>query len=212
MDRTRKGRAREGRARARAYELLALGFSPPSAEMADAMANVKPSLSLPVFGPLGLEAPDPETLVPEYHRLFVGPESLPAPPYESVYREGWRVMGESTLDVQRQYEEAGYALDPARHDPPDHVTAELAFLALLAEAEAAAWETGDLHAVLSWLRRARAFLDEHLARWVPVFCDRVQASTMSPFYWSLAGLLRDVVRLDLEWSRARVAMLEEALA
>lgn len=197
-------RAEEARDRASIYELLALGFSLPSAELAEAISKTIVPLSFPFL--------DPKGLIPEYHRLFVGPAQLPAPPYESVYREGWRVMGETTLDVKRQYEEAGYALAPSFTELPDHVTAELAFMALLAEEEARAWEAGDVSAALSWLEREKAFLGDHLTRWVPAFCERLLASTDAPFYRRLAVALREFVTLNAERVKALTGLLEEALA
>jgi TorA maturation chaperone TorD len=177
-------RAEEARGRAAGYERLAVGFGPPSAT----------------------------ELTAEYHRLFVGPGALPAPPYESVYREGWRVMGETTLDVRRRYEEAGYVFTPSVNEPPDHLAAELAFMALLAEEEAEAWEAEDASAALSWLERERGFLDDHLSRWLPAFCDRLLTSTDAPFYRGLAGALREFVALDAERVTALIGLLEETLA
>ena len=197
-------REEEARVRAASYELLALGLSPPSAELAGAVSDPETTIKLPT--------PDPESLIPEYHRLFVGPGSLPAPPYESVYREGGTVMGQTTLDVQRQYEEAGYTLDPSFNELPDHVTAELAFLALLTEEEAKAWEAGDACAALSWLEREKAFLNDHLTRWLPDFCGRLLASTDAPFYRRLAVALQEFVTLDAERIEALTGLLEETLA
>lgn len=196
-------RAEEARARASGYELLALCVNPPSAELAEAVPRAGLPLSLPF---------DPRALIAEYHRLFVGPGALPVPPYESVYREGWRVFGETTLKVKRQYEEAGYALDPSFTELPDHMAVELAFMALLAEEEARAWEAQDASAAFSWLDRERAFLGDHLTRWLPGFCDRLLASTEVPFYRGLAVSLREFVALDDERVRALTGLLEEALA
>lgn len=195
-------REEEARARASSYELLALGLSPPSEELTEAISKA----------PVSLPVPEPAALIPEYHRLFVGPGSLPAPPYESVYREGWRIMGEITLDAQRRYAEAGYALDPSFVELPDHVVAELAFMALLCDEEAKAWAAEDVSAALSWLEREKAFLGDHLTRWVPAFCERLLASTDAPFYRRLAVALREFVTLNAERVKALTGLLEEALA
>lgn len=197
-------RAEQARARASSYELLALGFGPPSAELAEALSEAGARFSLP--------APDLTVLIPEYHRLFVGPGCLPVPPYGSVYREGRTVMGETTLDVKRRYEEAGYAFNPSFTELPDHVTAELAFMALLAEEEARAWEAQDAAAASGWLARERTFLNDHLTRWLPAFCERLLASTDAPFYRRLAVALREFIALDAERVKALTGFLEEALA
>lgn len=205
--RRRGGRARrvsEAEAKARAYELLALGFSPPSPELEEALARPGAPLSLP--------APEPGALAPEYHRLFVGPGHLPAPPYESVYREGGTLMGETTLDVQRTYLEAGYTLDPSCRELPDHVAAELTFMALLCKEEAQAWAAGNTTAALSWIGRQETFLRDHLFRWLPAFCDRLMVSTESQFYRSLAVALREFLALEAERLAALDGLLHEAPA
>lgn len=197
-------RAEHARTRASSYELLALGFGPPSRELAEALSKAEARLSLTAL--------DLPVLIPEYHRLFVGPARLPVPPYESVYREGWQVFGETTLEVKRRYAEAGYTLDPSFTDLPDHVAVELAFMALLAEEEAKAWEAQDTAAASAWLARERTFLDDHLSRWLPAFCERLLASTETAFYRRLAVELREFVTLDAEGVKALTGLLEEALA
>lgn len=200
----RMSRAEEARTRAGTYELLALGLSLPSAELAEAVARTDAPLFFPLL--------DAKGLIPEHHRLFIGPGQLPAPPYESVYREGRRVMGETTLEVGRQYEEAGYTLHPSFKELPDHVVAELAFMALLVEEEAGAWEVEDASAALARLQRQGRFLRDHLLRWLPAFCERLLASTENPFYRRLVATLGEFVVLDAERVTALTGLLEEALA
>lgn len=197
-------RVEEARARAGSYELLALALGPPSAEAAEALSNASPAWSLPPRDPRGAS--------PEYHRLFVGPGTVAVPPFESVYREGGRVMGETTLDVQRRYSDAGFVLDPALNNLPDHAAAELAFMAVLADQEAEAWEAEDERDALAWLQREAAFLDDHLSRWLPAFCDRLLRSTEEPYYRALAVALRQFVALDHEHVRLLAGLLESRVA
>ena len=70
-----------------------------------------------------------EELSVEYATLFVGPYELKAPPYGSVYLdEGRRVMGDSTIEVIRMYQEAGLTLDENFKELPDHIAVELEFI------------------------------------------------------------------------------------
>ena len=130
----------------------------------------------------GFAGPE-EGLGGEYTRLFVGPGRPIAHPYESVYREG-RVMGDCTLAVRECYAEEG--LGPEDHLLPDHVAVELEFMAHLARKEAEAWEEGDSDRAETCLRQQESFLREHLARWLPSFCQRVLAGEAHPFYADLA--------------------------
>ena len=144
-----------------------------------------------------------EGLVAEYARLFVGPGPPAAHPYESVYRER-QVMGNCSLAVHQRYAEEGLA--PQDHLLPDHVAVELEFMAHLASKEAEAWEQGDHDGAEACLVRQELFLQEHLGRWLPSFCQRVLVSEAHPFYADLAQRAWDHVAEDLaglrSWLRA----------
>jgi len=190
-------RAREAGAKARAYEVMALAFAPPSDELARALGRHDGGLALPEV--------DPAALALEHTRLFVGPGKAVAPPYGSVYHDGGVLMGESTMDVLRRYSEAGLTFTPDRGELPDHVVAELSFLAVLAEEEGVAWSAGDEAAARAWLDRRGAFLWDHLAAWAPELSQRMLAATDEPFYRALAVSLRELVAVDLEYVTNLVA-------
>jgi TorA maturation chaperone TorD len=217
-------RADEAKARARAYQLLALGFSPPSvkldelsAPIAEILRDANPSLLWfaledrikALEASIEAQFSDTAFVRAEYHRLFVGPYSLVVPPYESMYRATAPiVMGESTLDVMKQYEQAGFLLSPSYKDLPDHIAAELEFMALLCEEEEAAWQSDDLSQAVKLSSRQETFLRDHLVQWIPDIASKLLASTTSPFYRALASLARDYVSLDLDFVRALGGFLE----
>jgi TorA maturation chaperone TorD len=143
--------------------------------------------------------PDPGALAVEFARLFVGPFSLVAPPYASVYlEEGGRVMGESTSLALNHYREAGLDLSPDFLETPDHIAAELEFLHYLACQEAAALEAGDWQATATYRSRQAAFFTEHLAAWLPEFIHRLEQGTDHEFYRRLAQVTREIIFSDGE--------------
>ena len=199
--------------RASLYSTLVLGFSAPNEgileELSDGLHEVLnqedslPAIPALIDGIKNLEASinssDKTSLMEEYHRLFVGPYSLLVPPYESIYREIPRtVMGESTLEVIKRYQEAGFLLSPSFKDLPDHIAAELEFMALLCERERRAWRRRDLSQAAKLLSLEETFLRDHLLRWIPNFTSKILASTEFPFYRALASLVKDYVLLDLD--------------
>lgn len=102
-------------------------------------------------------------VVADFNRLFVGPDKLLAPPYESVYLSDTAlVMQEATLAVRAAYRQAGLVINRLYAEPDDHIGLEMEFLCyLLARA---------IHAKHS--RQQKAFLDlyesfmgSHLLRW-----------------------------------------------
>ncbi len=203
------------RARSDLYAALALAFRKPEASSAGEEDRSLADLLLQAAGRLdsalaalaekavdalrvdgGQDEEALRTLEIEYNRLFFGPGRPLAPPYESLYRDGGGlVMGPSAQAVQACYAEAGFALAPDQRDLPDHVAAELAFMACLAAEEAAA----EGKEAMRWRERQDAFLGQHLAAWLPAFCQRVRSAARHPFYLALAELAEAFV----EWDVAR---------
>lgn len=209
--------------RASLYSALALGFSAPDEGTLKEVSGRLPEVlreasSLFVMSVLedmiknfeaSINASDRTSLKAEYHRLFVGPYKLPAPPYASVYLETEpTVMGPSTLEVLRMYEEAGFRLSPSFKDLPDHIAAELEFMALLCEEERESWQKADFAVATKLLSREENFLGEHPVRWTAGFSSKILSSTDFPFYRALAFLLKDYVLFDLDCVRALRRLLE----
>ena len=73
-------------------------------------------------------------------------------------------MGDSTMEVQRLYQEGGFQVEEAFDEMPDHVAVELEFLFLLnARLGNGQNEPGD-HKRLAALKGR--FLSEHLGQWI----------------------------------------------
>ncbi len=128
-----------------------------------------------------------EDLLVAYAKLFVGPNELLAPPYGSVYLDGEKkVMGDSTLEAIKMYEEQGLSIDSGFGNLPDHVTVELEFMYYLIFKEAEALERSDWDTALDLIKTQELFFDKFLGRWVKPFCDKIKEGTENEFYTSLA--------------------------
>ena len=133
---------------------------------------------------------NPDELLVEYSRLFVGPFHIPAPPYGSVYLDGdGRMMGKSTVQVKEYYLESGLAIDSSFHDVPDHISVELEFMQYLCYKQWKANADGDVDRARTSLSRQRHFLGKFLAAWVPEFAAKVRNSTTNSFYVAVADNL-----------------------
>lgn len=150
-----------------------------------------------------LDEPDLEALAErlavEYTRLFrgLGEGYGPPPPYESIYR-GSHLMGEVTLAVMARYNEAGFGVIDETVGPQDHIGAELKFMSLLCYDEIAAWDRGDRGAAVRSWERQREFLDQHLLRWMPSYCRKIQEESNERFYVGAALLTEHAVVADDE--------------
>lgn len=138
-------------------------------------------------------ADEDDRLRSEYTRLFLGPEKLPAPPWESVYVNGEPLLfQESTLVVRETYRRSGYASAGYPREADDHVAIELDFMAALAVKTCEAMDRDALEA-------QRSFLEKHLLVWIESFAERLgSCDTVSGFYPSFARLAALVCRRDAE--------------
>jgi TorA maturation chaperone TorD len=133
-----------------------------------------------------------EELVDEYTLLFVGPHRLPVQPHEAWWVSG-TLLGEPLVKVKRAYQKAGVAKSREFPEPEDHIGFELKFMHYLGE-QAAAAETGPR--MKEWLTLQREFMDEHLLKWAPRYCDALYEYKLSNFYKGIAKLTKGFILLD----------------
>jgi TorA maturation chaperone TorD/ferredoxin len=133
---------------------------------------------------------DAGDMLQAYTRLFLGPGAPIAYPYESVYVEG-QLMGATTAKIEDCYAMAGLHVTPANKELPDHIALELAFMAHLILEE----EKNPLQSDF-WRSQQRNFLHQHLAQWLPRFCQRIIESNIHPDYSKLAKDTKRFVEED----------------
>jgi putative dimethyl sulfoxide reductase chaperone len=140
-----------------------------------------------------------EELAIDHARLFVGPFALLAPPYGSVYLEGERrLMGDSALGAGECYQEVGLEVAAGFNGTPDHIAVELEFMHFLIVKEVAALAGGELERAQNFRQKQRAFLERHLASWVPDFSRSVEEQAQTQFYKSLAAATRMFIENDFD--------------
>lgn len=152
------------------------------------------------------EQPDKKTFLlvlrQEYNRLFVGPDRLVAPPWESVYGTQEKLLfGEPEAAVRRVYRRFGLALATAG-EPADHFALELAFMARLCALAAA-----EADKVREMLTGQREFLVEHLLKWVPNWAGDVCQESPNGFWRNLAALIRGWLENDFNEIGVMIEMI-----
>ncbi len=136
-----------------------------------------------------------EELAVEYSKLFVGPYGLKAPPYGSVYLDKERrVMGDSTIEVIRIYEEAGLTISDDFMELPDHIAAELEFMYFLIFKEIEALERYELYTAIRFLEMQNRFLKRFLWRWIQPFTEKIKKGTENKFYHRLSDCIINFVK------------------
>ena len=139
----------------------------------------------------GISAAALESLQAEYTRLFIGPGPVVAPPGESVYFSEERLLFQrETFQVRAWYARFKLAVPNLHREPDDHIGLELSFVAHLAELALQAIQAHEEEGFQEALEAQRRFLAEHLLRWGPGWCSRVEAASTNEFYSGLALVTR----------------------
>jgi TorA maturation chaperone TorD len=157
--------------------------------MREAGARISPELAAHATG-LGeaFAVADPEDLLVDYTRLFLGPAQILAQPYGSVWLTDEKtLMQDTTVAVLDLYRQGGFEMDEGFRELPDHVTAELEFLYLMLFRENEARRNGDADALARAAELKRRLLAEHLGRWIAPFTAAVVGHAESDFYRRLAA-------------------------
>ncbi len=133
-------------------------------------------------------------LIPEYTRLFIGPQPIPL--YESVYRSPSGLLNqEETLAVRKFYQEAGLFVHPASSIPEDHIGTELEFIFFLCQRAAQAHEKKEQE---FWAEIQYRFFRDHLRHWINPFCDRLFQETTAPYYQAVSLITKGFVDWDYQ--------------
>jgi TorA maturation chaperone TorD len=193
------------------YDLVAAGlYCEPSAdslkgfqEQLAALTELSPSwaeeaLWACVRG-MGESIPEANTedLAVDYAGLFLSGRDGSACPTESSYLDNV-IYGPSALDVMEFYVEAGFVKEDVFSEPEDHIALECAFMGLMGKDFLDMVRTGRLESAeaRTSLERQRAFLADHLLKWVPHWAGQVESLAETPFYRALARLARTLIEAD----------------
>ena len=154
-----------------------------------------------------------QTIAVDFARLFAVPGEHAVRPYESAYCDTIEIdastacstyvhsapscsvtgllHGPSATAVRAVYRQAGFELDPAVGELPDHVAVELEFVGRLLERAAE--------------REAAAFFQAHLGRWVFRCLHGIKRHAQIAFYRTVA----DVAETFLRFEERAFAMMDE---
>lgn len=123
----------------------------------------------------------------DFARIFLGPGKH-FPPYESLYNypmgDKPRLWGKATEKVQAFYTSVGLMVDEEINLITDHISAELLFMSYLVEN--------------GLMEHQMRFLEEHLLKWIPEYCDEVRKHANTTFYKDVANLLKEFILSEHE--------------
>jgi TorA maturation chaperone TorD len=143
-----------------------------------------------------------KTISKDWTRLFRGVvRDGILPPYESLYRPE-RLQKKPAQEINRLFSEMGIQVPEEWHQPSDYIGVELDFMRLLCEREEKEREKMERDALREVLKLEDSFLEEHLALWVPLFCEKMFQQAQDDYYRGVSRLTTGLVRYDKTYVRA----------
>ena len=194
--------------RSNIYGLLSLVFR--TEVTSDLLRQIREPAFLSTFASMGAGFEDDfvnadedqllEDLAVEYTRLFLGPDKHISP-HESIHHDrgdgDWgQFWGKDTVEVKKFIESIGLEYKEEYSGLPDHISVELEFMQEVIKAEALERKNNDHDKVNYCLQIEKEFIDKHLIKWIPLFCDKVIDQATLPFYREMARITRDYVEYD----------------
>ncbi len=136
-----------------------------------------------------------ERVAVEYTRLFIGPPSPAAPPWETLYQneEVTVGFGEATFEMRRLLREIGLELSNANRQYEDHMGIELLYLSALCRRCAEEEAPCDEEAI-------KGFIEKHPLRWIDVFHARVEETYPDGYFARLLALAKSIFVLHAKSS------------
>lgn len=124
----------------------------------------------------------------EYARIFLAAgvyvkSDKTAIPYESVFTSPERIMMQASRDdVVRRFARDGFKVNPALHEPEDHLAFELEYLAHLNDRAAVLAEAGDAAGLRANFARQVDFIETHILNWLPALTTAARGFAKLAFY------------------------------
>lgn len=133
----------------------------------------------------------------EFVRVFVGPGTLKAEPWETVQLSGKHALFQpAVLEIREAYRSSGFEPKNLRQVPDDSIGMELDFMAKLACKTQEAWEQGDDATVKRMLSQSSSFLERHLLKWIDRLASSIERAYGECFYALFTEFASLVIKRD----------------
>jgi TorA maturation chaperone TorD len=136
-------------------------------------------------------------IMPWESAYFTSPPRMYGPPYHEVV-EAFRLVG---FEKPNEY-----------HEPEDHISLELEFMAHLVRLTTASIDSRKPEFALGYLKLQKEFLTEHLLRWVGKFSQELMQNSEKrevDFYYALGMMLESYIKLDDQTVDLVIAQLKQ---
>ncbi len=150
-------------------------------------------------------------LAVEYASLFLGVGLKRVYLIESLYLGKEHLLYEEPYhEVVEAYRSLGFEKAKDFPEPEDHVSVEFEFMASLCNWTSQTIQKGEIENALAYLNLENEFLKDHILRWIPDLCHKLEDAATTTFYKALAHLTLGFVNIDNELPDHMIAELRSA--
>jgi TorA maturation chaperone TorD len=141
-----------------------------------------------------------KVILEEHQKLFVGPNELLAPLWESVYKTKDKLLfGDIELEVRSYYNSVGLDVKPS--EAADYLPLQLAFMSRLCsisqEYNLERLNVDELEKIRGNLSIQKEFLNKHLLSWIPLWAEDVNKNAEGQFWKEFTELTEGWLENDL---------------
>lgn len=136
-------------------------------------------------------------LLIDYSKLFLGPFTVLAPPYSSIYFGRKQLMSDESMWVVDFYRKANLEFDQNLKDLPDHVAVETEFMYYLIFNEVKEFHENNIEKSKVFWEYQSTFFNEHYNKWVPKFCEQILRQSKNEYYKTLAECFKKFIELTV---------------
>ena len=136
----------------------------------------------------------------EFTKLFVGPPSPSAPPWETMYMADNVTVGfgQATFDMKQRLRDIGLEVSNENNQYADHLGIELLYLAqLCSSSEQAKDENIQLNP--DRLTRLEEFIQKHPLSWIISFRDKIEQTYPDGYFVRICNLIYALLVWNLKW-------------
>jgi len=138
-----------------------------------------------------------EELQVAHTALFVLGKFRDSRPYEGFYLNPDKKIGARvTIDVEKFYGRVGVEFTAAKDELADYIGIELEFMHHLCNKEAEAWTSSNKEHAVGYLQIEKTFIEEHLGKWVGLYCDDMLKEARNDFFRGAAIITKDFTQIE----------------
>lgn len=138
----------------------------------------------------------------DYTKMFIGPFTLPTPPWESTYvRKDGLLFQSTTMEVRSTYKKYGFSANDFNIEADDHIGLELDFIFHLNESCLKVSESNEvlnIEVIQELMKEQLDFLDKHLLKFAPQLCKGMISEASTGLYKGMAMILERYLKIDSE--------------